>query len=186
MGERTSLLDGGLKQWKSEGRPVTADIPEFTTGNFTPQPHEDLIVQAAWIEENLRNPEVVIVDARPREHYDGQETGGGIARYGHIAGAVSIPVTDIMRDDPAYLFKERLALLEMFTAAGAKPGSQLIIYCNSGIWATSVYVTARYLGYDVRFYDGSFQDWCQVETRPIIEPAKKRFSLSGLLRKIFR
>jgi len=35
----------------------------------------------------------------------------------------------------------------------------VVAYCHIGQYATVVIFVARTLGYDVRFYDGSFQDW---------------------------
>jgi len=50
-------------------------------------------------------------------------------------------------------------LREKFTAAGAKQGDRIVSYCHIGQQATMVYFTARYLGYDARLFDGSFEDW---------------------------
>ncbi len=39
LGDRTSILDGGLPAWQAEHRPVTAEVRATKTGNFTPHPN---------------------------------------------------------------------------------------------------------------------------------------------------
>jgi thiosulfate/3-mercaptopyruvate sulfurtransferase len=53
LGDRTSILDGGLPAWRSEGRPVTAELREPKRGTFTPRPNAKLVIDAAWVSANL-------------------------------------------------------------------------------------------------------------------------------------
>jgi thiosulfate/3-mercaptopyruvate sulfurtransferase len=175
LGGRASMLDGGLQQWLAEDRPVTTEIPAEWTGSIEAVSNKALFVNADWLEERLRSPEVVIIDARPEEYYEGREKEKKIARYGHITGAVSIPITDITLDDPVYRFQDTATLEVLFHEIGANPRATVVTYCNTGIWASLVYFTAKHLGYDTRFYDGSFQDWTRDENRPVVEPIKKSF-----------
>ncbi|UCH11476.1 MAG: sulfurtransferase [Fidelibacterota bacterium] len=175
LGDRAVMLDGGLQQWLAEDRPVTTEIPAVEMGSITIESRADLFVNADWLEDRLRDPDVVIVDARPGEYYEGREKENKIARYGHITGAVSIPITDITLDDPVYRFKDTTTLEILFHEKGALPRATVVTYCNTGIWASLVYFTAKHLGYDARFYDGSFQDWTRDDNRPVIEPVKKSF-----------
>jgi len=57
------------------------------------------------------------------------------------------------------VLKPEAELRKQFAAAGAKPGSKIISYCEVGNQASFVYFVARYLGYDARNYDGSFSEW---------------------------
>jgi thiosulfate/3-mercaptopyruvate sulfurtransferase len=57
-------------------------------------------------------------------------------------------------------------LRQLFAAAGVKPGDVVVAYCHIGIFANTVLTAARILGYDVRLYDGSFQDWV-ARARPL-------------------
>ena len=49
LGNRTSILDGGLPAWRAENRPVTAEVFEPKKGTLTPQPNTKLIVDAVWV-----------------------------------------------------------------------------------------------------------------------------------------
>ncbi|MGH9864582.1 MAG: hypothetical protein ACRD4H_04135 [Candidatus Acidiferrales bacterium] len=39
-------------------------------------------------------------------------------------------------------------------------------YCHIGQQASLLYFVARYLGYDARLYDGSWQDWSRHTDLP--------------------
>ena len=53
------------------------------------------------------------------------------------------------------------AELEQLFADIVRPGDQVVTYCWVGYRGSATYFIARHLGYDVRLYDGSFQDWSQ-------------------------
>jgi len=54
----------------------------------------------------------------------------------------------------------------MFHDAGMKPGDRVIAYCHIGQQASAVYFAARYLGYDARLYDGSWEEWSAHKELP--------------------
>jgi thiosulfate/3-mercaptopyruvate sulfurtransferase len=57
-------------------------------------------------------------------------------------------------------------LRDMFARTGIKPGDRVVSYCHIGMQATMVYFAARYLGYDARLYDGSWEDWSAHQELP--------------------
>ncbi len=172
LGEQTSILDGGLAQWLEEDRTTTDNIIESSEGKITLQINEEALVDVNWVKENLRNPEVVLVDGRPEEFYNGSEKEDHIAKFGHITGAISIPFNEITTEEVAYKFKDTKELEKLFLESGVKQGATIVIYCNTGVWATLVYFTAKYLGYKTHFYDGSFEEWARDDTLPVTEPVK--------------
>src|SRR5262245_8104258 len=64
LGDRTSILDGGLPAWIAEKRPVTAETSAPKPGTFTPHPNPKLVVDANWVSANVNKPGVAILDAR--------------------------------------------------------------------------------------------------------------------------
>ena len=172
MGEKTSILDGGLAQWIEEDLPTTSDIIEISKSKITLQINDDALVDVNWIKDNLRNPDVIIIDGRPEEFYDGSEKEDHIAKFGHITGALSIPFPEITTEDTGYKFKDKQKLQELFLASGVEQGSTVVVYCNTGVWASLVYFTAKYLGYKTHFYDGSFEEWSKDDSLPVTEPVK--------------
>lgn len=164
-GDRTSVLNGGMRSWKAAGHAVTAEVPVVKPGRFTPKPRRDLVVDAAWVKANSGKPKVAIIDARNTEYYDGTASGDEM-RAGHIPGAASLPF-DSLVVEPALTFVDRAAMQKLMEGAGAARGDTVVPYCHIGQQASVVYFAAKYLGYEVRLYDGSFQDWSRRAELPV-------------------
>lgn len=156
LGNRTSILDGGLPAWKKEGRPVTTDVPQVKRGKLEPCAQNDVIVDLNYVKSNLHHPGVDIIDARLEAHHSGAEVPKN-SRSGHIPGATSLPFEKLVDDNNK--LKPAGELKAILSAAGVKPGDRVVSYCYIGQRATVIYFVARYLGYDARLYDGSWEEW---------------------------
>ena len=110
-------------------------------------------------------PGIAIVDGRPAEGYRGQS--GHWDRLGHIPGAGSVPFYTLLAEEPSYMLKSREEITDIFHVAGANSDDTMVVYCGTGLWASLPYLAARYLGYDVRLYDGSFQEWSATGGLPV-------------------
>ena len=172
FGDRTSILDGGLPLWRAEGKPVTGDLVEPKNGLLTPHLNSKLIVDAAWVKNNLDKPDIRILDARAPQFYTGAEQGR-MPRGGHIPHAKNIPFSSLV-EDSNNKFKSAIALRDLFNAADVKPNSSVATYCHIGQQASLLYFVARYLGYDAHVYDGSFEDWSQRTELPVEKSISKQ------------
>jgi thiosulfate/3-mercaptopyruvate sulfurtransferase len=164
---KVSLLDGGLDAWKSEGRQVTAEPAKHSRGTYVPRAHPEVVVDGDWVAAHLNDRGVAIVDARGTQFYQGH--GGGMPRAGHIPGAVNIQFSSLV--DSTNRLKDRHELEKIFVSAGVKPGVTVVPYCHIGQQASLVFFVARYLGYDARLYDGSFEDWSSRDDLPVVNPS---------------
>ena len=164
LGDRTSILDGGMPAWLAEKRPVTTEISTPKPGSFTPHPNSKLVVDANWVSANVNKPGVAILDARDAKFYTG-ESAGNMPRAGHIPSAKSIPFGSVVEDSNK--FKSEQALRQIFANAGVKQNDSVATYCHIGQQASLLYFVARYLGYDAHLYDGSFQDWSNRKDLPV-------------------
>lgn len=89
---RIAVLDGGFKQWLSEGLPVTAEIPRVQPRRFEPQLASDGMVDATQLAQYVTRAEWRVLDARAAERYAGLvEPIDPVA--GHIPGAHNHPFT---------------------------------------------------------------------------------------------
>jgi thiosulfate/3-mercaptopyruvate sulfurtransferase len=161
---RVSILDGGLPVWQAEGRPVTTEAPAVTRGSFTPVPRNDIVVDAAWLNQHLRDPSIAVIDARDASFYY-DSVDNHMPRGGHIPGAGSLPFGTVVLDDNR--LKSPAVLKELFATAGVAAGDTIVSYCHIGQQGTLVYFAARLLGYNVRLYDGSFQEWSGKSDLPV-------------------
>ena len=164
FGAHAAILDGGFSLWSKESRPVTADVPQFAAQTVTFCPVKDVIAKLPEVTADLHHSGVAIVDARLPQYYTGAEQGIGQSR-GHIPGAGNLPYTSLFDADGK--FKSPADLQALFQNAGVKPGDHIIAYCHIGQQASSVYFAARYLGYDVRLFDGSWEEWSAHKELPV-------------------
>jgi thiosulfate/3-mercaptopyruvate sulfurtransferase len=167
LGDRTSILDGGLPAWRAESRLVTAELREPQAGHLTPRPNTKLVVDAPWVSANINKAGVAILDARAPQFYTGAEVGR-MPRGGHIPGARNIPFSSLV-EDSNNKFKSVSALRKLFSAADVKQDDTVATYCHIGQQASLLYFVARYLGYDAHLYDGSFEDWSHHPELPVVK-----------------
>ena len=171
LGTRTSLLQGGMEAWTEAGGQPTTEARTPARGRVTPRHRPALVVDADWVLAHLEDPAYRVVDARARVNYDGIQPTylhREPVRLGHVPGAASIPVFDLL-DERGHVRAEP-ELRALFEAAGVRPGQTVVGYCHLGQYATLMLFAARTLGYDVKLYDGSFQDWGSQERLPVELP----------------
>lgn len=160
LGDRVSLLDGGLPEWQRLAYPLTTAAPKVVPAKLAPLKMKARVVDATFVQDHLKAPGYRVIDARASMFYDGVQAGGGGSDkhlIGHIPGAGSVPFTSITGAD--LKLKPASELEAAFKAAGVAKGDKLLVYCHVGWQGTAVVFAARSLGYDASLYDGSFQDW---------------------------
>jgi thiosulfate/3-mercaptopyruvate sulfurtransferase len=171
FGDRTALLDGQWKKWKAENRPVSTETPRVAASTWTPKVRPDLVVNLAAVRElsmKAKDPgsSVSIVDARPEVQYSGEQTPNGM-RAGHIPGSQCVfwQANIASPDNP--VLRPVAELRQLYKDVKAGPDKTVVTYCNSGGQASFAYYALRYLGYNVRLYDGSMQDWSRSPDAPL-------------------
>jgi thiosulfate/3-mercaptopyruvate sulfurtransferase len=160
LGSASSLLDGGMSAWTRAGNQTTSDLPTSRAGTLSALKLNPIVVDAEFLRSHVGKPGYSVVDGRAASFYDGVQTGGSHDakhKTGHVAGAKSIPFTEIADDQ--LLLKSSEQLTALFAKAGVGRGDTVIGYCHIGQQATGMLFAARSLGFQVRLYDGSFEDW---------------------------
>jgi thiosulfate/3-mercaptopyruvate sulfurtransferase len=155
LGDRTSLLNGGMSAWTRAGKTTTTQATMVRSGTLTARPPKNVVTDAAFVKSLAGRANYKLVDARAPVFYNGTAPSFNAA-MGHIPGAISIPFSEIT-DNNQMIDREHVTRL--FQAAGIKQGDTVVAYCHVGQQATAVVFAARLLGYQVMLYDGSFQDW---------------------------
>jgi len=162
LGDRTSLLNGGLSAWKRAGNQVSTAVPAAGAGKLAPRPAKNVVADAELVKSVTQRAGYKLVDARARSYYTGIEDTHG--KSGHIPGAINIPFSNIT-DTNQMINREHIA--ELFSVAGFRTGETVVAYCHIGQQATAVVFAARLLGYSVLLYDGSFHDWAMNNRGPV-------------------
>ena len=168
LGDRTSILDGGMGEWTRAGNATSADVPAPVTGALSPLKIRNFVVDADYVKSMIGQRGVSIVDARAPAFYDGTQTGGSAARphkTGHITGARNVPYSSVT--DDALRFRSPAELADVLAKAGVGPNDVVIGYCHTGQQATVMLTAARSLGHPILLYDGSFQDRSRLSDAPV-------------------
>ena len=166
--DKVYYLNGGLVAWKKAGFPVTTELPVVKKGNFVATSSVPLLVDKDYVLSSLKTRSAEVVDARMKRFYDGDPTGN--PRDGHITGALNLAYTDMI--DSVNNIKPTEVLLKNFQAVLPDKNKEVVTYCFIGQTASVIYLTGRSLGYNVKVYDGSMQEWSRIPELPM-EKTKK-------------
>jgi thiosulfate/3-mercaptopyruvate sulfurtransferase len=155
---RVMILDGGLSQWKAEGRPLAQEYGETLPSAFTVEVPIDLFI---GYEECVRikdGPDVVLLDTRPSAWYEGQ---GPWRMPGHIPGAVSLPASRLLVPGNTTRLKSDTEIRAILADLGVMPEKTVICSSSTGRSAATVFLVLKwYLGYpDVVMFEGGFSEW---------------------------
>ena len=171
--ESVRILDGGWSRWVAEARPTEsarspAPGPVAPSKAFVSRPRPELRRTADEVSKALGRSDVILIDARAPEQYEGTVTAA--ARAGHIPGAVNVPYAGLV-DGATGRFLPSSELARAFREAGVDVGAlprEVIVYCNGGVSCTVPLHALRMLGRDdVAVYDGSWNEWGDDTSRPI-------------------
>lgn len=172
LGDRVSVLDGGMPAWVAAEGTVTAEAtPAPSRASLTITPRPEVLADARWVDTHRSDEKVLVLDARTREEFDGVKSEAGESRPGHIPGAVNLDWTATLAGGK---FLETGRLRRLLTDAGAAPGKEIVTYCRVGTRASALYFVARLLGYPVRIYDGSMNEWAGIPALPVVKSGPAR------------
>ena len=161
-----AVLDGGLAQWKAEGRPISHGREYYPQATFTPHPDPDRWADKDDVLNNIGSSNVCTINALSRENYLGTVERSSYGRKGRIKGSASVPYSTLMTAEGLFGNKEQLRAA--FASIGALEKERIICYCGGGISATMDAMALQLLGYEnVAIYDGSMSEWAQDESLPM-------------------
>ena len=163
-----AVLNGGLKKWKAEGRPLEdMPPPPRSTRHYTPLQNSELIRDLDDMKCYVAKGDMQIVDARPAGRFEGKdpEPRPGL-RQGHIPGSKNVPSQSILNGDGT--LKSTAELAKIFKDAGIDPGKPVVTTCGSGVTASMLSLALAVLGQtNAAVYDGAFAEWGKDNGPPI-------------------
>lgn len=158
--ERVHVLDGGLRKWRAEGRPLEAGMAARPPACFAARLNPALVRGSEAVRDIVMGRAAAqIIDARSAERFAGTapEPRAGV-RSGHIPGSRNVPLASLLNADGT--LKSPAGLAETFRAAGVDPLRPVVTSCGSGVTAAGLALGLAVLGHDeAAVYDGSWSEW---------------------------
>jgi thiosulfate/3-mercaptopyruvate sulfurtransferase len=159
--DRAAVLDGGLKAWTAEGRPLSTEPANRPARKLSVALRPKLIVNRDEVRASIGNRAVTIIDALTEASFRGKMTMYG--RPGHISGALNVPAMALTDESGHLLPQEKLAAMFPADRAG-----RVITYCGGGIAASADAFVMTRLGFaDVAVYAASLQEWAADPANPM-------------------
>ena len=143
-----AVLDGGLRKWLAEGRPVEAGAVQPAASKVTPDFDPTLVRDLAAMRDAVARPgQTQILDARPAPRFSGEapEPRTGL-RGGHMPGALGLPVSSLVAEDGT--LKPAPELAALFAAAGVELDRPAVATCGSGVSAAVIALALARLGHE--------------------------------------
>jgi thiosulfate/3-mercaptopyruvate sulfurtransferase len=128
------VLVGGIDAWAG---PLRSGYEQIEPAEFVPHERVDDTISADELRARLRDPSLVLVDARTANRFRG-EPNPTDAVPGRIPGALNAPWNE---------------------ALPGLPRGDLVAYCGSGVTACVVLHRLHLAGRDGTLYPGSWSDW---------------------------
>ena len=158
------VLDGGLKKWKLEKKPLTNSIPIQSRTNYNAKEKNALVKDKEQINQNIIKKKFIVVDARSRGRFDGKDPEPRKnVRSGSIPNSFCIPFGEVINQN--HTFKNRSKILLKFNnIIGSKLPQEVVFSCGSGITAAVLALAYSLINnkYDPTIYDGSWAEYGKI------------------------
>lgn len=162
--QKVKVIDGGFDAIQNAGMTMTADVPATVEAVFTAgEPTADWLADMEEVRNQAETPDshVVLLDVRSMEEY---------AEVGKVPTSVIIPYeTNFFTDGT---FKTTQITRINYLEEKIYPEDEIIIYCQTSMRATPVFVQLYEAGYrNIRIYDGAYLEWSSNSDNPVEMPA---------------
>ncbi len=138
---------------------LTSEVPTVKAKTFTVNLVPEINADAAYVESAIGNPNVVIIDARTPDEFNGVRNEKSTYSNGHIKGAINIPYESLVKTGTNDFITpdefKKLAGIEL------SPEKTYLLYCKTGIKGATLYTyMTNVLGFkNVKNYKGAYAEW---------------------------
>ena len=158
--ELVSVLNGGMKKWKLEGKKVTDLKTKITPSKYKASENSNMIKIKSQIEDNIKKKEFMILDARSKNRFLGlePEPRPGI-KSGSIEESKSLPLNEIINTKNNTFF-DKQKLKKIFDLNGIN-GNKVVMSCGSSVSASSLALAYSIINddYMAKIYVGSWTEY---------------------------
>ena len=155
-----SVLNGGMKKWKLEGRKVTNFKTKIISSKYKSREIKSMIEVKFQIDENIKKKEFTVLDARSKNRFLGlePEPRPGI-KSGSIEESKSMPLTEIVNiKDNAFFNTKKLR--DIFNS-NEICSDKIVMSCGSSVTASSLALAYSLINDDYipKIYIGSWTEF---------------------------
>jgi len=155
-----SVLNGGMKKWKLEGRKVTNLKTEIIASKYNAKKNNNMIKVKSQINENKKKKYFTVLDARSKNRFLGlePEPRQGI-RSGSIEGSKSLPLSELVNTkDNTFLDKKKLKNIFNLKEINT---NKIVMSCGSSVSASSLALAYSLINDDYisKIYVGSWTEY---------------------------
>lgn len=163
---RVSVLDGGLRKHRAEGRPVERGLTPYAKTSYPlPLPRDTVATMPEVLDIVRGRREGRLICFLQKDDFSGRVSGR--ARPGHIPGSANLPFAELVREEDNTL-KPAEALLALFRARTALAGELVVTYCGGGVASAVGALALAVIGYEPTLeYDGSLAEWTADAALPL-------------------
>ena len=155
-----SVLNGGMKKWKLEGKKVTNLKTKINQSKYKPNENKNMIKIKSQIDENIKKKDFTVLDARSKNRFLGlePEPRPGI-KSGSIEESKSMPLSEIINvKDNTFLDTKKLS--DIFNSIGIS-SNKIVMSCGSSVSAASLALAYSLINDDYipKIYIGSWTEF---------------------------
>ena len=133
--DNAAVLNGGMKKWRAEGRPVSTAPCAYPQAQFAARPRAGMFVGRDKVSRSLADGSISLINALSAdEPADGSSHG----ETGRIPGSGNVPAASLLDPVAELSFAPTCRCVR---CTGALDGRSIITGCGGGIAATSVAFT---------------------------------------------
>ena len=156
------VLDGGLKKWTNEKKPITDNLVKIKICDYLATEKKELVKNKKEVDENILVKKFKVIDARSRERFEGKvlEPRKGL-RSGSIKNSFCLPFSELINEDHSFLSKDKI--LEKFKLTKCNLDKNIVFSCGSGVTASVLALAYSLIDnkYMPIIYDGSWSEYGQ-------------------------
>ena len=160
--KKLHILNGGLKKWIFENKPITRTQTELRKSNYVANEKINLVISIDQIKKNILIKNFDVIDARSLERYEGKVPEPRIGlRSGHIKNSSCLPFSRCINQKTGE-FKSLDELRKIFNQyENIERKLNPVFTCGSGVTASVLAYAYKMVNNDYipKIYDGSWSEY---------------------------